>query len=163
MQNVTLRNIAVHPSLGLSRTITEMNYLEKLSLGRPDFIKFVYQNFYSECTACIPGKIWKYIKENFDYVEDEKDETITAPYIILETKQGDCDCFSLFAKTCLDILGGWYTNYLLLGRNINGFTHIVCFAHRGRFLLNYNDPVIIDGANDQFNVVSNVYKYRKLV
>lgn len=163
MQNITLKNIAVHPSLGLSRTLTEMNYLEKLSFNRPDFVKFVFANFYSECTACIPGKIWKYMQKNFVHVEDEKDETIIAPYLLIELKQGDCDCFSLFAKTCLDIIGGWYTNYLLLGRDKNGFTHIVVFAHRGRNLLNYNDPVIIDGASNEFNSVSNVYKYRKLV
>ena len=163
MQNVTLKNIAVHPSLGLSRTITEMNNLEKLTFAKAGFVAFVYQNFYSNCTACIPGKIWNYMKENFSYVEDERDETITAPYVLLATRQGDCDCFSLFAKTCLDILGGWYTNYLLLGKNLKGFTHIVCFAHRGRVLLSYNDPVIIDGANDEFNVISNVYKYRKLI
>jgi len=158
-----LKNIVVHPSLGLSRTLTEMNYLEKLSFNKPDFIKFVFANFYSECTPCIPGKIWKYMQKNFVYIEDEKDETIIAPYLLVELKEGDCDCFSLFAKTCLDILGGWYTNYLLLGRNRNEFTHIVVFVHRGKNFLGYIDPVIIDGASNEFNVVKDVYKYRKLI
>lgn len=103
------------------------------------------------------------MKRNFTYKEDEFDETITAPYLLIETKQGDCDDFALFAKTCLDILGGWFTNYLLLGRERNKFTHIVTFAHRGKFLLSYNDPVIIDGANEEFNVISNAYKFRKLI
>ena len=119
--------------------------------------------FTLNCTPCIPGKIWNYIKKNFTYVEDQYDETIAAPHILLEIKKGDCDDFALFAKTCLDILGGFFTNYLLLGRDKTGFTHIVCFAHRGKYFLNYNDPVIIDGASDEFNTVSNQYKFRKLV
>lgn len=163
MHNVKIQNIQVHPSQGLSETLNQMRYLEKLSFENPAFVKFVFQNFYSNCAACIPGKIWNYMKRNFTYVEDEYDETITAPYVLLETKKGDCDDFALFSKTCLDIIGGWFTNYLLLGRYQNEFTHIVTFAHRGKILLNYNDPVIIDGANDQFNTISNEYKFRKLV
>ena len=162
MRNIKIENIQVHPANGLKETLNQMRYLEKLSFENPSFIKFVYENFYSNCAACIPGKIWNYIKNNFIYLQDEFDETITAPYVLLETKKGDCDDFALFAKTCLDILGGWFTNYLLLGREKNQFTHIVCFAHRGKYLLNYNDPVIIDGANDQFNTVSTDYKFRKL-
>lgn len=163
MQNVKIQNIQVHPSNGLSETINQMNYLEKLSFENPRFVKFVFENFYSNCAACIPGKIWKYMKANFQYKEDEFDETITAPYLLLETKQGDCDDFALFAKTCLDILGGWFTNYLILGRNRNQYTHVVCFAHRGKFLLSYNDPIIIDGANPEFNTISNEYKFRKII
>jgi hypothetical protein len=163
VQNVTIRNIQVHPSNGLKETIIQMNYLEKLSFENPQFIKFVFENFYSACQACIPGKIWNYMKKNFQYVNDEFDEQITAPYLLIETKKGDCDDFALFSKTCLDILGGWFTNYLLLGRNRNEFTHIVTFEHRGKFLLNYNDPVIIDGANDEFNTVSNQYQFRKII
>jgi len=163
VQNITLRNIQVHPANGLKETINQMNYLEKLSFENPKFVKFVYQNFYSNCAACIPGKIWNYMQRNFQYVEDDYDEQITAPYLLIETKKGDCDDFSLFAKTCLDILGGWFTNYLLLGRERNRFSHIVCFAHRGKILLNYNDPVVIDGANSEFNTISNAYRHRKLI
>ena len=133
MQNITLKNIAVHPSQGLSRTLTEMDYQERLSFQKPDFVKFVFENFYSECTACIPGKIWKYMQKNFNYVQDEKDETIIAPYLLLELKEGDCDCFSLFTKTCLDILGGWYTNYLLLGWNKIKF--ITCTIYCNRIII----------------------------
>jgi hypothetical protein len=163
VNNVKIQNIQVHPSNGLSETLNQMNYLEKLSFENPRFVKFVFENFYSNCAACIPGKIWNYMKRNFTYIEDDFDETITAPYILIETKKGDCDDFALFAKSCLDILGGWFTNYLLLGRERNEFTHIVCFAHRGKFLLSYNDPVIIDGANEIFNSISNVYLHRKLI
>lgn len=164
MNNVKIQNIQVDPRNGLSETLNQMNYLEKLSFENPSFVKFVFENFYSNCSACIPGKIWKYMKANFEYVlDDPYDESLTAPYILTQTKKGDCDDFALFAKTCLDIIGGWFTNYLLLGRERNEFTHIVCFAHRGKFLLSFNDPVIIDGANSEFNIISNVYKHRKLI
>ena len=166
MQNIRIENIQVHPSKGLSETLRQMNYLEQLSIQNPHFIKFVFQNFYSNCSACVPGKIWKYMKNNFQYVEDYPDELLTAPYVLLETKKGDCDDFAMFAKTCLDILGsysGWYANYMLLGRERNKFTHIVCFAHRGKYFFGYNDPVIIDGASDEFNTVSNEYKFRKII
>jgi hypothetical protein len=170
VNNVRIANIQVHPSNGLSETLNQMRYLEQLSIQNPSFIKFCFDNFYSNCSACIPGKIWNYIKKNFQYIEDDYDETITAPYVLLETKKGDCDDFALFAKTCLDILEiyseqklGWKTSYLLLGRTREGFTHIVCFAHRGKYLFGFNDPVIIDGANDLFNTVSNEYKFRKLI
>ncbi len=164
MQNIRIQNIQVHPANGLSETLNQMRYLEKLSFDNPGFIKFVYQNFYSNCAACIPGKIWNYMQKNFVYVDDEFDETITAPYVLLETKRGDCDDFALFSKTCLDILGGWYTYYMLLGKNRNEYTHIVTFAHRGKIgLNNFNDPVIIDGANDEFNTINNNYRFRKLI
>ena len=81
--------------------------------------------------ACIPGKIWNYIQNNFIYQDDPYDELITAPHKIIETKKGDCDDFSLFAKTCLDILGGFNTNYILFAKEKNNFSHIACFCNRG--------------------------------
>ena len=164
MQNVKIQNIQVHPSRGLSETLKQMNYLERLSIQNQQFVSFVFKNFYSDCTACVPGKIYNYIRSRFDYVPDDPhDERITAPYLLIETRKGDCDDFALFSKSCLDILGGWYTNYVLLGRQPNQFTHIITFAHRGRFLMKYNDPVVIDGANEQFNIVSSEYKYQRLI
>jgi hypothetical protein len=164
VKNVTIKNIEVHPSNGLSETLAQMNYLEKLSFQNQPFVKFVYQNFHSNCISCIPGKIWNYIKNNFQYkFDDPYDEQITAPYVLLQTKQGDCDDFALFAKTCLDILGGWNTSYLLLGRNWNEFTHIICFAHRGTVGNHFVDPVRIDGANETFDHISEQYKFYKFV
>ena len=163
VRNIRIQNIEVHPARALPETLNQMNYLEKLSFENPTFVKFVYENFYSQCAACIPGKIWKYMRENFAYKEDDFDEQITAPYLLIETKQGDCDDFSLFAKTCMDILGGWFTHYLLLGKQLNQYTHIVVFAHRGKILFNFNDPVIIDGANQVFNDINFLYRYRKLI
>lgn len=164
MQNVRVENIEVHPSQGLNRTLQEMYNLESKSFQNPSFIKFVFDNFYSKCTGCIPGKIWNYMKKNFYYINDDPyDEKITAPYILVNTKAGDCDDFSLFAKTCLDILGGWNAKYMLLGKNRNEFTHIVCFAYRGKNILGFIDPVVIDGASDLFNVVHPKYKFKKII
>lgn len=163
MQNVTIQNIEVHPKNGLSETLAQMNYLEQLSFNNPQFVSFVYKNFNSECKACIPGKIWNYIKQNFQYeFDDPYDEKIKAPYVLLQMKKGDCDDFALFAKTCLDILGGWYTYYLLLAKRWKEFTHVVTFAHRGVLSNQYIDPVVIDGANDAFNYVNPSYVYQKL-
>jgi hypothetical protein len=164
VQNVRVQNIEVHPSSSLSETLKQMNYLESLSLNNPRLIKLVFEKFNSRCTGCVPGKIWKFMKDNFYYaLDDPYDEKITAPYILLDTKKGDCDDFSLFAKTCLDMLGGWYTNYMLLGKNRNEYTHIICFAHRGKNILGYIDPVFIDGASDTFNVIHPKYKFNKII
>ena len=177
MQKITIRNIEVHPSEGFNHTLQEMAYLESLSLENSDFIKYVYKNFYTKCLPCVPGKIWKYIKENFEYVRDEFDEQLTAPHLMIHTKRGDCDDFALFSKTVIDILTQleiilnpgvdqkslWQAHYLLLGKTNEGFTHVVTFAHRGKFLLAYNDPVIIDGANDEFNTINSNYIYRKII
>lgn len=104
------------------------------------------------------------MRSNFKYtLDDPFDESITAPYLLIETRKGDCDDFALFSKTCMDILGGWFTNYLLLGRDQRGFTHIVCYAHRGRRFLSYIDPVVIDGASEVFNFIKPEYKIQRLI
>jgi len=156
------RFLKVDPEHGLLYTLSEMNRLERLSFTRPTFVKFVHEKF-SGCVPCYPGKIWEYMQKNFYYLPDEHDETIRAPYVLLKDKQGDCDDFSLFAKTCLDILGGWNTNYLLLGKTPGAFSHVVTFANRGKSFFKYIDPVIIDGANNTFNFIKDQYKFRKLV
>jgi hypothetical protein len=161
---IQVNKISVTPIQGLNKTIQVMNVLQKYSLQKTDFIKFVYQNFSSNCVACIPGKIWNYMIKNFKYISDDPfDEIITAPYVLIDTKQGDCDDFSLFAKTCLDILGGWNTNYLLLSKEKNNWSHITCFANRGIFNNTFIDPVIIDGANSNFNELPEKYKFYKLI
>lgn len=178
MENIRLTSITVKPNAGLNNTLALMNLLENLSLQNQDFITFCYRNFYSECTGCIPGKIWNYIKNNFTYLPDEStlhlngnifsesgfDERITAPYVLLETKKGDCDDFALFAKTCIDIVGGYYSNYILFGKNKNQFTHIATFVHRGMVGNKFRDPVVIDGANNNFNLVdTSKYKFYKII
>lgn len=159
-----LTKIQVPGNKGLQTTLKVMNQLESLCFTQVDFVKFVYQNFYSECTACIPGKIWNFMQANFNYVKDDPfDEIITAPYLMIKTLKGDCDDFALFAKTCIDILGGFNSSYLLLGKEKNKFSHVVCFVNRGIINNNFIDPVIIDGASNRFNEISPEYKFQKIV
>ena len=159
-----LKHIQVAPKDGLKQTLAIMNDLERLSFNRPDFVKFVFEKFSSDCQACTPGKIWKYIQENFKYVSDEPfDEIITAPYILKNTKHGDCDDFSLFAKTCIDMLGGFNSHYILFSKEKNNFSHVAVFVHRGIFNNTFIDGVIIDGANNNFNVIPDQYNFYKLI
>lgn len=141
-----------------------MNELEQRSLYNPQFVKWVHDTFQNGCAGCIPGDVWKYVIENFDFESDDPfDERITAPYLMNQLKAGDCDDLALFIKTCVDILGGWNTAYLLLGKERNKFTHIAVFVHRGFYGKNYNDPVVIDGANKNFNVIPTIYKFCKTI
>jgi hypothetical protein len=159
---VTLQKIQVDPRYGLRQTLSEMNQLEYLSKNNKSFVNFVNRNFKSECLACVPGLIWNYMQANFKYVKDDPfDEVIRAPHVLLTEKIGDCDDFSLFAKTCLDIIGGYNTNYILLAKNKNEFTHILVLASRN--LNGFVDAVYIDGANKTFNVISDQYKFYKIV
>ena len=160
-----LKNLIQVPvNQSLKKTFELMNYLEQKSIQNPLFVKFVFEKFSSNCSACIPGKIWKFMQENFQYISDDPyDEILTAPYIMLETKKGDCDDFALFAKTCLDILGGFNTSYILFSKEKNNWSHIACFCSRGIFNNNFIDPVIVDGANSNFNVIPTQYKNYKLI
>jgi len=159
-----MQHIKVPAKDGLKKTLEIMNYLESLSCNNQEFVNFVFKNFSSNCHACIPGKIWKYIQTNFKYVDDTPfDEIITAPYIMLKTRQGDCDDFALFAKTCIDILGGFNSNYILFSKEKNNFSHVACFVNRGVFNNTFIDPVVIDGANKNFNIVPTQYNFYKLV
>ena len=161
---IQAQNISVHPKNGLSKTFELMNYLESKSFYNPGFVKFVHENFSSNCLACVPGKIWNYMKNNFQYISDDPfDEILTAPYLMPSLKRGDCDDFSLFAKTCIDILGGFNSSYILFAKEKNRWSHIACFVNRGSFNNNFIDPVIIDGANDNFNLIGLDYKYYKIV
>ena len=105
---------------------------------------------------CIPGKVWKFMRNYFEYVKDDPfDEIIKAPYLMPDLRTGDCDDFSLFSKSVLDILGGFYTYYILFGKEKDKFTHIAVYAERG----NVDDPVIIDGVNKNFNEIPDQYNY----
>ena len=161
---ITLKQISIDPAHGLFRTIQEMNLLERKSFQNVEFVTWVFKTFNSNCAACIPGKIWRYMQENFKFVKDDPhDEVLIAPYLMPEIKAGDCDDYSLFAKTCMDILSGWTTHYLLLGVERSRFTHIVVFAHRGRIGTEYVDPIVIDGVNSNFNIIPTKYNYYKIL
>ena len=80
-----------------------------------------------------------------------------------ELKKGDCDDFALFIKTCMDILGGYNTHYILFAKKRNKFTHIAVFIERGSYSNKYVDPVVLDGANQNFNIVPVGYYFYKLI
>jgi len=162
VQTINSQIFKVQPSKGLTETLRLMKKLEKLSFQNPYFIKFVHDTFSNKCIPCIPGEIWKFIRKNFKYKNDSYDETLTAPYILLQTKTGDCDDFALFTKTVLDILGGWNTYYLLLGELPNQFSHIIVRADRHNGMFKVSDRVYIDGANEAFNSINNKYHFRLL-
>lgn len=148
---------------GLNETLRQMFLLEQTSLRNPDFVAWVKKQFANNCLACIPGLIWSYVRQNFKYKSDDFDEVIRAPHILLQEKQGDCDDFALFIKTCLDIIGGWNSEYVILGKKLNQYTHIIVFANRGVCGVNYIDPVKIDGVNSKFDSVPSEYKFYKRI
>ena len=161
--SINLSQIQVHPSQGLKTTLAQMEFLKNKAVNNPQFVTWVYQQFSSKCISCVPGRLWKYMRQYFKFENDDPhDEILIAPYLMPDLRRGDCDDFSLFAKTCLDILGGFNARYMLLGVNRNEWTHIVVYCDRG-YDGNVIDPVIIDGANSQFNVVPNKYNWYKVL
>ena len=159
-----INQISVDPEHGLNRTLYEMEQLEIISMKNSNFINFVKRTFDDDCISCIPGKIWNYVIDNFTYQSDlPYDEIIRAPHVLLSQKVGDCDDFALFIKTCLDVLGVYYTRYLLLGETNRGYSHILVFAFRGYSKGVYQDPVYLDGANKSFNVIPDKYKFYKII
>ncbi len=162
--NYSLQTLEVHPTRGLDETLKQMFYLERLTFGEKNFIEWVWNKFDRGCADCLPGVIYRYMRDNFKYAIDAPyDELIIAPYVMRELKEGDCDDFSLFGKTCIDILGGWFSNYILFGQQKNAYTHVAVFVHRGKVGRKYIDGKIIDGANPNFNVVNPIYKYYKII
>ena len=78
---------------------------------------------------------------------------------MLINKAGDCDDYSVFIKTCLDILGGWNTSYMILAKEPGKFSHVCVYAERPGL----NDRVLIDGLYPSFNQINPIYNYYKLV
>jgi hypothetical protein len=159
-----INQISVPAKQGLQKTIETMNLLQSYSMQNQKFINFVYKKFATQCTPCIPGKIWKYMRDNFQFVSDDPfDELLIAPYLMPEIKKGDCDDFALFAKTCIDLLGGWFSNYILLAKEKNNYTHVAVFVHRGIYNNTFIDCVVVDGANENFNILHESYNFYNLV
>jgi len=160
---LTLEQIQVHPNSALKQTIVYMNLLEDKAIKKQKFVTWVYQNFSGECAPCLPGKVWRYMRETFLYDRDDPhDELIIAPYLMPDLRRGDCDDFALFGKTVIDIIGGWFTYYILFGKEKGAYSHIAVYAHRGSGN-NPVDPVIVDGVNSEFNSISEKYNYYKLL
>ncbi len=158
-----LNQIQVSPKSGLRETIIQMNLIERKAFQNQKFVTWSHKYFYSDCESCLPGKVWRYMREYFLYERDDPhDELIIAPYLMPDLRRGDCDDFSLFAKSVIDIIGGWHTSYIVFAKEKGSYTHIAVFAHRGT-PNDQIDPVIIDGVNSEFNSIPEKYNYWKLV
>jgi len=124
-----------------------MRNLETITLQNKIFIDFVKNSFKTQCGACIPKLIHQYIVKHFTYIPDQYDEVIQAPYILLNSKIGDCDDFSLFAFCALKILGK-YPKYIVFGKSPGKFSHIAVMI----------DGKILDGTNPSFNDWQSITK-----
>lgn len=141
-------NFFVHPKDGLQKTLQEMKRLELKAIENNDFKSFVERNFLplKNCVDCLLTKLWRFVVDNFKYKEDEPDEKIQAPYVLLNTRYGDCDDFALFIKSVLTLVG-IPCFYLLMGKTPEGYSHIVVVANE----------TILDGANKKFNFIKPDY------
>lgn len=124
-----------------------MRELERIAVNDNNFVSWVKANFKRQCGTCLLKDIWNYIQNHFQYVEDIFDEVIISPVQLLVIKQGDCDDFSLFTHTILTIMG-IPRKYILLGAT-KQYTHIAV----------YSMGITVDGANPNYNIIPEKYKY----
>jgi len=140
----------IREEIFLQSTLDKIKLIEYENTNNIFFRNFVLKNFGTAKDKI--KSVWEFVIKNFEYVDDDADETLIAPKWLLFIKQGDCDDFALFIKTCYNILG-IKSYYMIAGKNDNEFTHIVVYA----------DGIIIDGTNDKFNYLSNEYINRKII
>jgi hypothetical protein len=161
LNNVTLKTYSTSPGLGLKTTLAAMKDLENTSLKNPEFVSWIHSTFNNDCVSCFPGDLWKYVLNNFQFVNDAPyDEVLIAPYQMRFIQKGDCDDFALFIKTALDILGGWKTYFVILGAAPGVYTHVAVYAIR---TFTGSDSVYIDATSKSFNVLPGKYKFYSLV
>lgn len=146
-----IHHYKVAPESSFRKTIEIMKLLERKTLINDEFINFVHRQFKTNCFKCYAKLVHSYIVKNFRYKLDEFDEVIQAPYILLKSKIGDCDDFSLFAYCCLKILGQ-NPKYIVFGKVPGKFTHIAVMIN----------GQILDGANkifDDYHTILKKYNY----
>lgn len=150
-----IQEFHVKPEQGLSKTLELMNELEGRAIRSQffqDSVKSLFEHL-KFSKIMLYEKVWEFVRKNFKYVQDRYDEEIKNPLLMFHFKTGDCDDFSLFIKSTLRVLG-IRSNYILLGKNENEFTHIAVIT---------NDGTIIDGSNELFNWVHPKYKFKKVI
>lgn len=152
ISNPETNYIKVPLSEGLNSTLRVMRELEQRALAEPMFVKWIIQNFRQSCGVCQLKKVWEYVRKNFTYLDDEYDEVLISPAIIISQRFGDCDDFALFIHTCFTALN-IPCKYILLGAEKNKPTHIAVHAL----------ATIVDGTNDKFNFIPSKYKFYSLV
>lgn len=133
-------------------TLIIMKQLELKSKENSSFVSWVKRCFGNFTGERLYKKIHYYVRNNFNYTKDVPDELLVAPYRMLVEKQGDCDDYSLFIKTVLEILNQ-KPKYLLLGKTANKFSHICVLC--GGF--------VIDGTNSLFNTIPKKFINQKIV
>ena len=129
-----------------------MHELERIALSEQSFRIWIEKNFKSNCIDCILTKVWKYMQNNFNYLDDDYDEVVISPAILIDKRNGDCDDFALFAHTILTALM-IPCKYILLGAENDKPTHIAVFSNN----------IVIDGTNNKFNDIPWKYKFYSLV
>jgi hypothetical protein len=140
--------------LGLDATLKEMWLIYLENVANSFFSNWCYQTFGEfKNPLDLYKSVWEYVIKNFKYIDDQYDESITAPKYLITTKQGDCDDFALFIKTVLAIYG-IRSNFLLAGKTAGNFTHVTVITPEG---------IILDGTNDKFNFLDQSYINRKIV
>jgi hypothetical protein len=137
----------------LNETLAQMKIIEQENIMNFAFVHWCKKMFGGFSLTELPKEVWRYVSNNFVYQDDEADENLTSPKWLVMTKRGDCDDFSLFIKTVLSVFG-IKSNYLLAGKNDEGFSHILIFLP---------DGTLIDGTNDKFNYLSSEYINREVV
>lgn len=153
-ENIT----SVSSNDSLTRTLDIMKTLENESIKDFDFKEFVNNTFAGILNKNDLDKIYfvhKWTNKNIKYKDDDFDETLISPRLMIFIRQGDCDDFALFIKTVLSLLNV-KTNYILLAKENKQFSHIaVCYNLQ-------NKPLFIDGTQKN-NVILNKYLYYKIV
>lgn len=147
-----VNSIRVPLADGLRSTIIVMRELERVALRESTFIDFVNKHFSRKCGICTLKRVWEYMQKNFIYEEDEVDEVVISPAIMLLKGRGDCDDFALFAHTVFTAMG-IESKYILLGSSRDKPTHIAVYAMNK----------VIDGTNNKWNNIPDKYKYYILV
>jgi hypothetical protein len=137
---------------GLRSTLVVMRDLERKALGEKSFLVWIEKNFKTNCGQCVLKNVWQYMRNNFIFVNDNYDEVVISPVIMILNKKGDCDDFALFAHTILTALM-LPSKYILLGAENNKPTHIAV----------YSGDKVLDGTNNKFNDIPLKYKYYSLV
>jgi len=133
---------------GLKSTLIVMRELERIALSEDTFLRWIERHFKKDCGGCQLRKVWQFMQDNFDYLDDEYDEVVISPAILISKRKGDCDDFALFAHTILTALM-IPCKYILLGAENNKPSHIAVYAL----------GTVVDGTNNRFNVIADKYKY----
>ena len=147
----------------LNYTLRKMNELEIDSLKDSVFRNWIYENFNTAFinynTLDFLKYVHTYVSSNIVYREDQYDETIISPRLIITQNflYGDCDDISLLIKTILKFFN-INAKYILFSHTWGNFTHIAVIVD-----LN-NKLIYLDGVRNDFNILPvNKYSYFKII